>query len=80
MNRIPSDVVDSIIDDLRGTTKTLDQVCGDLGIDVDDLAIADHQHIDEEIFECATCGWWCGMDELSEKHEDENICTDCEDD
>lgn len=30
---------------------------------------------DELLFECETCGWWCGDDDRS---DDDNVCTECE--
>lgn len=79
-NTIPSASIDEIIEDLRGTCKSLDEACHAHSINYDDLTMADHQKIDGEIFECNRCNWWCTIDEQSEKFEDELVCTDCEDD
>ena len=34
--------------------------------------------LDELVFECAVCGWWCPVDEMVEGGN-ENVCLDCED-
>jgi hypothetical protein len=46
------------------------------GMEEDDLTADDHQVIDNRIFLCAQCGWWC--EECEEHEEDgEQICDDC---
>lgn len=69
---------DRIIDHLRGS-------CGSLigalrSHDAEDLE--DHQeflrYLDDEIFLCETCGWWCEMSEMAEDEEGtEPTCSDC---
>lgn len=41
-------------------------------MDVDDLTLEDHDLIDNEMFLCDACGWWCEASELEEE-----FCTDC---
>lgn len=43
----------------------------------DDLTLDDHYFIDNEIFECSQCGWWCEISEESGVDEDEMICNNC---
>jgi anaerobic selenocysteine-containing dehydrogenase len=70
---------DAVIDGLRGTCNSLDSECETHG--APDLV--DHmpflEHLDQEIFACTACGWWCGIDEeVSEEiGHDELICRDC---
>lgn len=33
--------------------------------------------IDDAIFCCATCGWWCEISELAEDEMGEQVCEDC---
>lgn len=33
------------------------------------------ERFDSDIFECETCGWWCGDDERSEDQDD--VCSEC---
>jgi len=53
------------IEDLKGTCNHLD---------LDDFTVVELQLLDEEIFECEQCGWWCELNEMS---EDAMVCTDC---
>lgn len=66
--------IEQIIEDLKGTCDSLDGVCGNYDIDSMDLSIDELEQLDQEIFNCETCGWWC---ETSEMSEDENVCEDC---
>jgi len=66
----------AIIDDLRGTCKSLSEVCEAHG--VDELTMADHETIDSELFLCVECEWWCAWDELSMHASDgDDVCDEC---
>lgn len=69
-------VLDQVIADLKGTCQTLGEALAPFGIDELDLTVADLQYIEEEIFLCSRCGWWC---EQFEAHEldGETVCDDC---
>lgn len=42
----------------------------------DDMDVLDH--LEELIFLCPCCGWWCDVDELNETGPNsEDICDDC---
>ena len=43
-----------VISDLKGTCNT---------INLDEFTVEELEELDEEIFECNTCGWWCDIDE-----------------
>lgn len=79
MSKIEDNQVDSIIHSLRGTCDTLDgaiqEVCGD-DYSENDLTTEQLEKIDQEIFLCSDCRWWCEVSEMSEI-EDENVCDDC---
>jgi hypothetical protein len=64
-----------VVDFLQGTAMTLSSALETLypGMDEDDLTQDDHSNLDELIFNCETCGWWC---ETSERDEESN-CEDC---
>lgn len=70
--------VQKIIDTCQGTcTESLQSALEYHypGMDEDELTGEDHAAIDNEIFMCEGCGWWC---EISEAVEDEdNKCQDC---
>ena len=54
------------IEDLKGTCNS---------INLDDFTVVELQLLDEEIFLCDQCGWWCPIEEITE----DNICQDCKD-
>lgn len=79
--KISDDQVQEIIETLQGTCDTLGgavgEVCGD-DYDENDLSQDQLGVIDNEIFECVECSWWCEISEIADD-EDENICQDCVD-
>lgn len=66
-------ITNQIINYLTGTCKSLSEACVDLDINEDNLTQDELAHIDENIFECEVCGWWCEVSEMV----NDNICTDC---
>lgn len=70
---------ETVVDDLRGTCKSLEQSLEQLGLQhlQDDKEF--HEYLDGEIFLCHVCGWWCEIyEECSEEHGlDELTCEDC---
>jgi hypothetical protein len=83
MSKFTSEQLHQIVETLQGTTSTLnDGIEEVLGEDYseDDLTQSDHEFINNEIFRCDTCGWWCEICENSETdNADEMICQDCVD-
>lgn len=55
-----------IIDQIRGTCDSIEQVL--YTHDAEDLQ--DHlpffQELDQQIFRCECCGWWCEISEMSD--------------
>ena len=70
--------IDKLVLYLQGTCKTTSEGINDLYPDMeeDDLTEEDVAHLDQEIFRCETCSWWC---EISEMSEEDQTCTDCND-
>lgn len=73
--------VQVVIDCLQGTCGDSIQSALDFyypEMQEDDLTGVDHQDIDNQIFLCEQCGWWC---ETSEAHENTDgggdLCDDC---
>lgn len=62
-----------VVDELRGTCKSLHDVM-DCEEQEDQRIL---QTIDDNLFCCNTCEWWCGFDEES---NEEGVCDDCCDD
>lgn len=74
--KLPNFDIQTVIDFLQGSTETIDSAIEILypGMDREDLDQKDLETIDDQIFVCETCGWWC---EISERADDEEICEDC---
>lgn len=73
-----SDVWQKVVDDLRGTALNT----YDLGEEVEALfeRNADFcMFVDQQIFQCTCCGWWCDIDEESSEEAglEEWTCEQC---
>lgn len=71
--------ITEIVQGLRGTTGELDltieAVIGVPGANRTSVAEKSLSEIDDYIFLCEVCGWWCDRDE---EHEDEqDTCVEC---
>lgn len=80
--KISNEQIEKIIDYLQGSCKTMQD--GITGITEDDNLseedITDEQmaHIDQEIFLCTDCGWWCEISEETKSVNDSELgCRDC---
>jgi hypothetical protein len=74
--------IQRIAEDLRGTTQSLEKVISDeLGEEIEDICILSHASlvsIDELVFNCDICGWWCGTDEYSpDEDQTGQVCDEC---
>ena len=67
--------VQELINSLQGTCSSIDDHLPE-GMNWEDLTNEDHEAIDNEIFLCAECGWWCEISEQVES-DDEQYCRDC---
>jgi len=81
---ITPEQLDEIIESLRGTCDSLDNQLEQRNLNADDLTMEYHYQIDEQIFNCSTCGWWCERCDLSTKSEEcethELTCRECDPD
>lgn len=68
-------ILPQFIYDLNGTCKSMDQMLDDYEISFANIdeEIEFMRRIDDEIFLCDCCSWWCEISEM----EDDQICTDC---
>jgi hypothetical protein len=68
---------DEVIDNLRGTASSP----SDLGEEVEELFnnLEFCNHLDDQIFKCECCGWWCEIDEEASEEADldELTCRQC---
>lgn len=68
--------LDEIVQSLQGTCQSLEGVLED-GESEDDKELC--EHIDQEIFLCPACNWWCERGEGHESDLGEDVCDDCYD-
>lgn len=68
---------DAIIDDLRGTCQSEAEHGEETEALFNDMDFC--AYLDDHIFRCTACGWWCDIDEEdSDNHGlDEWTCRDC---
>lgn len=78
--KVTDEQVEQLIQYLQGTCmNSVDSAMNELfELSESDLSEEQLSHIDKEIFNCDTCGWWCESSENA--GEDENICQDCKGD
>ncbi len=70
------DVIASIIEDLRGTCKSLYEVVEEYGLEFDSLDDHELNEIDQNIFLCDWCGWWYESGE-GDEYKEEMLCDHC---
>lgn len=69
--------LEQIVDDLRGQcARSLEDCLEEMGVDYLALDPADHAAIDERVFCCEGCAWWCEAEELNNE-TDRNLCDEC---
>ena len=63
--------------DLEGSTRHLDDVLADHKAESleDDMRFL--SWLDDQMFSCANCGWWCPIDEVNEWNGTDWVCDDC---
>lgn len=85
-NILTHEQINEVIESLQGTCmwSSLDDKINELfgtdGADSYDNEEEILSKVDDNIFCCVCCGWWCEISENSDKEFDEMVCTDCEDD
>jgi len=55
------DAIQKVVDELRGSCDSLQSVAERHGLDPDSELLTDA--VDQQIFLCSECGWWCEMHE-----------------
>ena len=83
--RLTDEQINELIDYLQGTCKSLDQGIYELfDIDHSDVTndMAMYNQIDNAIFNCGRCGWWCEVGDwiIQEEFCGEEICSQCGED
>jgi len=78
---IEKEVLDAIAENLRGQcVHDIEFFCEERGINYDDLTLEDLQYIDNIVFCCAGCGWWCEIGDVADGDQQELYCSDCGED
>ena len=62
-------------DELLGTCRTLAELGPEFEAAQNYQAFC--ERLDELVFECTVCNWWCGHDEHSEGEADAFVCVEC---
>ena len=62
---------------LQGTCKTIVELRPEFEAAQDDQTFCDR--LDEIVFECTVCNWWCEQSEMAEDCGNEWVCQDCAD-
>lgn len=82
MNSLTDKQIDELIEYLQGSCKSLDEgvfACFDLD-NTDIITQEQHSQIENVIFTCECCGWWCEAGDYAdfENHTyNGDICSDC---
>lgn len=68
----------SIVEHLRGTCRSVQDAAAAFEVE-DDLELIPEfcEVLDNELFCCDTCSWWCEWSEESPNDEDAGNCDDC---
>ncbi len=70
--------IQELIEYLQGTCKSLSEGLDAFDLEEDDLTDEQRQTIDDEIFNCSKCGWWCEISqEVGSETCGELVCDDC---
>lgn len=64
----------AIAEYLNGTSRCVSDAANYFGVDEDEVLAA---LAEEEVEECANCGWWFSTDELEVDGDGEYRCSDC---
>lgn len=73
--------LDAIIETLQGTC--MEDLASAISyhnpeLTEDDLTADDHSYIDQNVFKCPECGWWCEDSQRKYSEEtSEDLCEDC---
>lgn len=80
-NIVTDEQIEQIIQYLQGTCmNTVDSALNELfSLSESDLTEEQMEHIDQELFNCDVCGWWCESSENAGT-DGENVCNDCSED
>lgn len=68
--------VHAVADELRGTTGDLEHALLEIvGVPFEDVSLDSLGELDQLVFQCDSCAWWCDIGEMAEHAE--GVCDDC---
>jgi hypothetical protein len=76
--KFTAEQIEKLIQYLQGTCMSLDEGISEIlgeNFTSNDLTTDEFEHIDNEIFLCEDCGWWCEL--IEESEENPRTCIDC---
>jgi len=65
------EILDELIANLSGTSLNVGEVAEKMNFNAEDLSYEDWCYIEDSIFQCENCGWWC------ESPSWDGLCLDC---
>ena len=71
----PTDIWEKIVYHLNGSCISLEQALEDYEVPELEDCMPFLNYVDNEIFRCESCSWWCPISEMSEVGDWE--CRDC---
>jgi len=81
---IPDAKMDELVEHLQGSCESLEdglrKVLDDDDADMESMTHDDCLYLDDRIFNCEICGWWCEVGDTSPDQPDDDdrlICTQC---
>jgi hypothetical protein len=79
MKVLTQNQINELYNDLVGTCSDIDIVLMEL-FEVDsitELSPATLEEIDQMMFNCGECGWWCDINESTECPGGDEVCEEC---
>lgn len=77
---VRTELINELIENTVGTCQSLDEHLEYFDMELDDLSMEELGYIDDSIFNCDCCGWWCELSEICPEIEDAVVCMGCEED
>lgn len=66
--------INQVISRLQGSNSTLEEQAQNLGFKEKDLTTEELDTLDESLFVCDACSWWCSTEEVV---KESTFCAEC---
>lgn len=79
MNSLTDDQVIKLAKDLQGSCQSIEiHLYSLFGIDdINIITLRQCGLLDDIVFNCTSCGWWCETGDFSENEDDDLVCSNC---